>query len=206
MWQVPWTKAALTPLAAPVLACLLLTGPSFAQDITLQQNQNGFDLPGVTLPQGQDEVRAADGTSCASSIAGNGAYLDFGVIRGQTGRDGSANLATYGRFVVPLGKGPKRLDCSKLYELEVERLKLELELLKMGVSTQPTADPGNSFDSTVTAATTSSAGPAAPAPVVEALAPEMAGLNANARRLKATKKRAAWLADGWSNQGNSGGN
>ena len=35
----------------------------------------------VTLPQGQDEVRAADGTTCSSAISGSGAYLDIGVIK-----------------------------------------------------------------------------------------------------------------------------
>jgi hypothetical protein len=44
-----------------------------------------------------------------------------------------ANNNYYGRVVVPLGRGPKRLDCVKLYELEVERLKLELELAKAGL-------------------------------------------------------------------------
>jgi len=35
--------------------------------------------------------------------------------------------------VVPIGRTPKRVDCSRLYELEVERLQLELKLLKMGL-------------------------------------------------------------------------
>lgn len=36
-------------------------------------------------------------------------------------------------MVVPIGRTPKRVDCSRLYELEVERLQLELKLLKMGL-------------------------------------------------------------------------
>ncbi|WP_363617468.1 hypothetical protein [Mesorhizobium sp.] len=32
------------------------------------------------------------------------------------------DLATYRRVVIPIGRTPKRLDCSWLYELEVERL------------------------------------------------------------------------------------
>ena len=37
----------------------------------------------------------------------------------------------YARITVPLGKKPKRLDCSKLYELEIVRLKEEIALLRM---------------------------------------------------------------------------
>ncbi|MGL4488510.1 MAG: hypothetical protein ACRCU5_03595 [Rhizobiaceae bacterium] len=91
------------------------------------------------MPQGTDEVRAADGTSCRSAVGGNGAYVDMGMV----GKQGVAdNGAYYGRVVVPLGKGSKRLDCSRLYELEVERLKLELELAKAGLGRQqdPTLD------------------------------------------------------------------
>ncbi|WP_156750991.1 hypothetical protein [Mesorhizobium sp. AA23] len=95
--------------------------------------QTGFTLPGVTLPQGQDEVHASDGTTCRSAVSGSGAYLDVGVIRGNSNSQSNSDLATYGRVVVPIGRTPKRVDCGRLYELEVERLQLELKLLKMGL-------------------------------------------------------------------------
>ena len=34
------------------------------------------------------------------------------------------------RIIVPLGASPKRLDCARLYDLEIERLKAEIEQLK----------------------------------------------------------------------------
>ncbi|GLS29846.1 hypothetical protein [Neomesorhizobium albiziae] len=109
-----------------------------AEEIYYTQNQTGFTLPGVTLPQGQDEVRAADGTTCRSAVAGSGAYLDVGVIQGNGPTYGSSvsDLSTYGRIVIPLGRQPKRLDCARLYQLEVERLQMELRLLKMGLDPQ----------------------------------------------------------------------
>ena len=77
----------------------------------------GFNLPGVQLPHGHDEVRAADGTTCRTAVSGSGAYLDVGFIGnpGQTSTslgtitetDGS--LAAYGRMVIPLGKGHREL-------------------------------------------------------------------------------------------------
>lgn len=124
-----------------LLAFAALCGPARAGDVyTLNQNQNGFSLPGVTLPQGQDEVRAADGTTCRSAVSGNGAYVDVGVI-GGTGT-ATGQMATYGRVVIPLGRTPQRLDCARLYALEIERLQMELRLLKMGLAQGATKEGG----------------------------------------------------------------
>jgi len=110
-----------------------LATPATAEDIYyLNQSQSGFNLPGVSLPQGQDEVRAADGTTCRSAVGGSGAYLDVGAINGSNNRNG--DVATYGRVVIPLGQGGKRLNCAELYDLEIARLRAELKLLQMGLS------------------------------------------------------------------------
>ena len=173
MRKISWTKALLTTL--------LVTGTSgwqaHAEDVyKLVQNQNGFDLPGVTLPQGQDEVRAADGTTCSSSISGSGAYLDMGVIRNSAAVT-TQDMAAYGRVVIPQGSRPKRLDCSRLYNLEVERLQIELDLMKMGVG----PDAGMSTGSTKQAA------------------PATAAVK---HQVKAQRKN--WVSEGWSARGDSG--
>lgn len=122
-------------LTAALLASLLSTREGSAEDVyNLNQNQSGFTLPGVSLPQGQDEVRAADGTTCRSAVSGSGAYLDLGVIQGNGAATG--DLATYGRVVIPIGRPSKRINCARLYELEVERLQMELKLLKMGLGAE----------------------------------------------------------------------
>lgn len=120
-------------LTSVLFAGLAWSGRAGAEDVYyLNQSQTGFTLPGVTLPQGQDEVRAADGTTCRSAVSGSGAYIDIGVVKGNVTQEDE--FATYGRVVVPLGRTPKRLDCARLYELEVQRLQLELKLLKMGLN------------------------------------------------------------------------
>ncbi|MEL6316276.1 MAG: hypothetical protein AAFR16_01420 [Pseudomonadota bacterium] len=69
---------------------------------------------------------------------GNGAYLDLGVgrVANSLGRDAydeqETSVIGYARVVIPLGRKPERLDCKRLYDLEVERLKMEIELLRMG--------------------------------------------------------------------------
>src|SRR3954454_12605215 len=116
MRQVFRSSQVLTLCALTVLAG---ARPGFAEDVyNLNQNESGFNLPGVTLPQGQDEVHASDGTTCRSAVSGTGAYLDLGVIRGNN--QANNDIATYGRVVIPIGRTPKRVDCSRLYELEVE--------------------------------------------------------------------------------------
>lgn len=128
------------PGAAAILSAALLAAPASAEDVyNLHQNQTGFTLPGVTLPQGQDEVRAADGTTCRSAVSGSGAYVDVGVIRGNNNSFDVNDLATYGRVVIPIGRQQSRINCTKLYELEVERLQMELKLLKMGLGADTTA-------------------------------------------------------------------
>ena len=39
----------------------------------------------------------------------------------------------YARIIVPLGASPRRLDCARLYDLEIARLKAEIQLLKTGL-------------------------------------------------------------------------
>ncbi len=142
MWSLPGNARALTPILA--LVALFVSAPGAQAQfsggsnnpyyINNQSYSYGLQLPQVPQPNGQDEIRAADGTTCRSNAASNGAYLDVGGIAGQ-GIDGSFDSGTvYGRLIMPLGDIPKRLDCSALYGLEIERLKHELELVRAGLN------------------------------------------------------------------------
>ncbi|TPL04224.1 MULTISPECIES: hypothetical protein [unclassified Mesorhizobium] len=166
-------------LTLSLLSVLAVISRGLAEDIlNLNQNQTGFSLPGVSLPQGQDEVHASDGTTCRSAVSGSGAYLDLGVIRGNnSGNQTNSDIATYGRVVIPIGRTPKRVDCSRLYELEVERLQLELKLLKMGL--------GSDGQTTGSVA----------APTPQGLEPQASA---------AQVKSARWANEGWSIRGTTG--
>lgn len=107
---------------------------------------------GVFLPPapqgsgGEDAIETAEGTRCRQSLNSGGAYVDLGL----TGRSGSAlpqvppgatffaypqdrdrEALAYARVTIPLGRRPARIDCSRLYELEIARLKQQIELLGM---------------------------------------------------------------------------
>ena len=133
MWEISGNARRVITYAALLLAAS--NGTSFAVDTTVYQNnsQYGVSLPSVALPSGSDEVRAGDGTSCRSSVGGDGAYLDSGVIASPGGNGLEQSGSIYSRVVIPLGEKPRRLDCSALYDLEVQRLRMELQLARMGL-------------------------------------------------------------------------
>lgn len=87
-------------------------------------------IPPVAQQQ-QDEVRSRDGVVCRS--APSSPTLDVGAVAGTTQQQNIFNAmppqstgSAYVRISIPLGK-QDRVDCNRLYELEIERLKMELE-------------------------------------------------------------------------------
>ena len=142
MRPISSTSRAIAPVLA-IVAGVILTPTASAQIANTgyqypysYSNQNsysyGLQLPQVPQPNGQDEIRAADGTTCRSSMASNNAYVDVGAIGGANGNGEFDSGTVYGRLIIPLGDIPKRLDCSSLYNLEIERLKGEIALMRAG--------------------------------------------------------------------------
>jgi hypothetical protein len=91
-------------------------------------------------PGGEDSITTSEGVRCSQSINSSGGYLDLGVAGGDlstyysTTSTATNNTAVgYARVIIPLGKRPKRIDCSQLYQLEIDRLKAEIEALKIGL-------------------------------------------------------------------------
>jgi len=131
-------------LLAASLELLLISAASAQQGIYLPPAPQG--------PGGEDTIEASSGTRCRQSINSNKGYLDIGVagsVRSEvptgsrdpgsvfpngvfvTINDRDREALAYARVTVPLGQQPKRLDCSRIYELEIERLRQEIALLKM---------------------------------------------------------------------------
>ena len=127
------------PVSVPNCLFAALLGaaglPAMAQSVYLPAPPSG--------PGGEDVIETASGARCRQAINSNGAYFDLGVT-GRTannrGRDNgffpsqnaNGNEATgYARVTMPLGRKPSRIDCSRLYELEIARMQREIELLKL---------------------------------------------------------------------------
>lgn len=92
--------------------------------------------PAPVGPGGEDSITTSDGVRCSNSINSSGGYVDFGVAGGDLsnyGSGGEQSAIGYARVIIPLGAPPRRLDCASLYDLEIARLKAEIELLKIGL-------------------------------------------------------------------------
>ena len=102
---------------------------------------DGLLLPAPPVgPGGEDAITTSEGVRCSQSINSSGGYLDVGVAGGDlsssystSGTSGPQSAVGYARVIIPLGQAPKRLDCSRLYDLEIQRLKAEIEQLQMGL-------------------------------------------------------------------------
>ena len=120
-----------------IASFLLVSSPALATD--------GILLP--SAPQGsggEDSIETAEGTRCRQSLNSNGAYVDLGLSGrartggnddmpgtnfGRYGYDSPERALAYARITIPVGKRYRRIDCSRLYELEIARLQKQVELL-----------------------------------------------------------------------------
>jgi hypothetical protein len=90
-------------------------------------------------PGGEDAITTSEGVRCSQSINSSGGYLDFGVAGGDLstyttpGVSAGQSAIGYARVIIPIGPAPKRLDCARLYDLEIARLRAEIEMLKVGL-------------------------------------------------------------------------
>ena len=87
-------------------------------------------------PIARQHEELGDGNPTRSGRTG---YLDFGVAGGDLSNYTTPGTSTgqsaigYARVIIPIGPAPKRLDCARLYDLEIARLKAEIEMLKVGL-------------------------------------------------------------------------
>lgn len=101
---------------------------------------NGVYMP--PPPQGvggEDSITTATGTHCRSSMNSNRGYVDMGLTGTQgtandifTGYTGQRqdNSTVYARVVIPLGRAPEKIDCTRFMQLELERLEAEIKMLR----------------------------------------------------------------------------
>lgn len=111
-----------------IIASLLIVAVYAPVSRSEVNSSNTFQLPNNSTPLGHDEIRTSSGTSCRQSN-GSGMTSEFGLIGHEEG-DG----AFYARITIPLGSVPTRLNCNSLYQMELDRLREELKLLREGLT------------------------------------------------------------------------
>lgn len=124
-------------------ASLLAAGLACMAPAPVQAGTSGVYLPPAPGGTGgEDSIETSTGTRCRQSMNSNGAYVDMGMT-GTAGTPDKPGVFTYRdtrekeamayvRMTIPIGHRPERIDCSKIYELELDRLRREVELLRIG--------------------------------------------------------------------------
>ena len=125
---------------ALILLVVLISGCStilaFADSTS---NSLSLSLPNSSLGYQSDKFRAGE-LDCSNAI-GSATQLEFGVtglIQGgtiSTNGKKTGDIGVYSRIIIPLGKRAKsRIDCNRLYELELQKKELEVMKLKQEIN------------------------------------------------------------------------
>ena len=121
-FEFEWMKLIRLPILLSALRLIGLTGLLGFVPV-YSYAQSNLVIPNVRGSSAADEIQTSSGIRCRQSVDG-GMSLDTGVSANIEGE-----AATYLRLTIPLG-APKRIDCSRLYDLEIEKLQAEIDSLR----------------------------------------------------------------------------
>ena len=111
-----------------IIPFMMMASVAYADSTALN-----LSLPGSASNYQSDKFRAGD-LDCSNAI-GSATNLEFGVtgiINPSTNiMENEPNIGVFARITIPLGKRVRsRIDCNKLYELELEKKRLEVQRLR----------------------------------------------------------------------------
>ena len=112
----------------------------FSTQLLANSNTMSFSLPSMSSVSGTDSIRAGD-LDCKNAIGGSTNFEIgmTGVINNATipligkkdpNNPQSKDIGLYARLVIPLDGPSERINCNTLYQLELQRRRLEVERLK----------------------------------------------------------------------------
>jgi len=112
----------------------------FSTQLLANSNTMSFSLPSISSVSGTDSIRAGD-LDCKNAIGGSTNFEIgmTGVINNATipligkkdpNNPQSKDIGLYARLVIPLDGPSERINCNTLYQLELQRRRLEVERLK----------------------------------------------------------------------------
>ena len=112
-------------------------------------------LPSAGMGYGTDSIKAGD-LDCSNSIGGSTNFeLGLtGIVNNATSffsTDDKNNPQTkdfgiYARIIVPLDAPKERINCNTLYQLELQRRRLEVEKLRAEIELLKSMQIGDGFD------------------------------------------------------------
>ena len=100
-------------------------------------NSLSLSIPNSTTSFQADKFRAGE-LDCSNAI-GSATNIEFGVTGiiqgGTTGHQQVGDIGVYSKITIPLGKRAKnRIDCNRLYELELQKKQLEVMKLQQEIN------------------------------------------------------------------------
>lgn len=111
--------------------------------VIADSNSMSFSLPSMSSVSGSDSIRAGD-LDCKNSIGGstnfevgmtgviNNAIVPI-IGKKDLNNPQSKDIGLYARLVIPLDGPSERINCNTLYQLELQRRRLEVERLKQEI-------------------------------------------------------------------------
>ena len=103
-----------------------------------------LSLPNASSSFGTDSIKAGD-LDCKNSIGGstnfelgltgviNNAIAPFGIGKKDADNPQTKDLGVYARIIIPLDGPRERINCNTLYQLELQRRRLEIEKLRQEI-------------------------------------------------------------------------
>ena len=114
-----------------------------SSQVIADSNSMSFSLPSISSVSGSDSIRAGD-LDCKNSIGGS-TNFEIGVTgvinnalvpiigKEDPNNPQSKDIGLYARLVIPLDGPSERINCNTLYQLELQRRRLEVERLKQEI-------------------------------------------------------------------------
>ena len=115
----------------------------FCTQAIAESSSMSFSIPSISTVSGNDSIRAGD-LDCKNAIGGS---TNFEI--GMTGVINNAvmpiigkkdpnnpqlkDIGLYARLIIPLDAPKERINCNTLYQLELQRRRLEIERLKQEI-------------------------------------------------------------------------
>lgn len=90
-------------------------------------------MPNTQLPTGSDSIQTTDGFRCSQGIAAD-AYVEVGAYTDSMDNDYNSGQGGFVKLVVPLFKDRQRINCNKLYEMELRYREEDRALDKLAES------------------------------------------------------------------------
>jgi hypothetical protein len=118
-----------------VLILLVFARAVFADSTS---NSLSLSLPNSGTNYQSDKFRSGD-LDCSNAI-GSATNIEFGltsIIQGGTAENSkkTGDIGIYSKITIPLGKRAKsRIDCNRLYELELQKKQLEVMKLQQEIN------------------------------------------------------------------------